>query len=592
MVFVSLLFLIICSSLIQPCKAVPKSASFEPQIEFPGEWITRDFAVYGDYIYVLAREESSNAIGQTDVKNARVEIFNASDPQNPTSMSNISVNWENEPDVVAVCDSCGGGPYLFIEETSGHSRMEIYDVNTPTTPVLVNSSGPKASQPRIYTGFHYGIRDDNIVITNVSNALEPSTTDHNILINTTSINGQNGFDFSGTWLYVASSSEGLVIIDISKPLESARNVTLSLGQDVYAIDVMVWDSTAFVATSAGVFEVDIATPLSPGTPKLVPNTDVEDFQWATINRTNPIEGSSYVALKSYSGSKVFLFEVPSANHSDWTLKVDTRYNAPSINKVWTTTNLLYLRLTDEIWILTPQEFIQEFTDSGGSDLPWYQQPYFYGPLIGTSIFVVIIVLVVRRRKQSGTPEERLEKERLRAEVKKEKLKLKQEKLRLKEEARLEQQKQEEEATRLREHRKAEIRAKIDEGSQRANAKEFGKSHEVLSEAQQEAHQEKFKDLADLAQSRMDAIQNHVEEMRRLEKFADVIRVSRRIPIKRVAELIEMGEKEIWEKAIEWGKQFGFKIDGEDLLIESEQNVDAFIKSLEKDFESWGHDGKV
>lgn len=87
-----------------------------------------------------------------------------------------------------------------------------------------------------------------------------------------------------------------------------------------------------------------------------------------------------------------------------------------------------------------------------------------------------------------------------------------------------------------------------------------------------------------------------DEKARLEKLAKIMRVAERIEIPRVATILGMDEQVIWERIIDWADEFGFKIDGNFMVIEQE-STDAFIHALEQEFTSWNQkestaDGKV
>lgn len=49
--------------------------------------------------------------------------------------------------------------------------------------------------------------------------------------------------------------------------------------------------------------------------------------------------------------------------------------------------------------------------------------------------------------------------------------------------------------------------------------------------------------------------------------------------------LKEGEWESWEK-FDWAVEFGFRIDGDFILIEN-ADIDAFVSSLDKQFEMWG-----
>jgi hypothetical protein len=78
---------------------------------------------------------------------------------------------------------------------------------------------------------------------------------------------------------------------------------------------------------------------------------------------------------------------------------------------------------------------------------------------------------------------------------------------------------------------------------------------------------------------------------RMKKFQEIISVSDRLSVQRIAEVLEMSSKDIWKRVFDWAKQFNFRIDGEDLVFNKE-TVNEFIASLDTEFRKWGKDGKV
>ncbi len=83
----------------------------------------------------------------------------------------------------------------------------------------------------------------------------------------------------------------------------------------------------------------------------------------------------------------------------------------------------------------------------------------------------------------------------------------------------------------------------------------------------------------------------VEEEARMKQLQQIIKVSDRLSVSRIAELLNMDPKDVWKKIAGWAEKFGFRIDGEELIFKKE-TVDTFIASLDKEFRTWGKEGKI
>lgn len=77
----------------------------------------------------------------------------------------------------------------------------------------------------------------------------------------------------------------------------------------------------------------------------------------------------------------------------------------------------------------------------------------------------------------------------------------------------------------------------------------------------------------------------------LGRLRDILSVSTRVDIARVAQALKIDSQVIWDRIFDWAKQFGFKIDGDFIVVE-ELDVESFIRALDKEFLTWKSDGKV
>lgn len=73
----------------------------------------------------------------------------------------------------------------------------------------------------------------------------------------------------------------------------------------------------------------------------------------------------------------------------------------------------------------------------------------------------------------------------------------------------------------------------------------------------------------------------------LEKLKKILKVSVRIKMEQMRNILEMDQKTFDKKIIDWADEFGFTIDGDYISI-SKESVDDFINALDAQFKSWEH----
>jgi len=71
----------------------------------------------------------------------------------------------------------------------------------------------------------------------------------------------------------------------------------------------------------------------------------------------------------------------------------------------------------------------------------------------------------------------------------------------------------------------------------------------------------------------------------LEKLRDILNVSNRIKLERVQNILDLNNKDFDEKIIKWANEFGFRIDGEYLIVNKE-SIAEFIEALDEKFIEW------
>ncbi len=76
----------------------------------------------------------------------------------------------------------------------------------------------------------------------------------------------------------------------------------------------------------------------------------------------------------------------------------------------------------------------------------------------------------------------------------------------------------------------------------------------------------------------------------IEQLKGIMKVTRRLEISRMAQLLEMSEEDLWKRIVPWAQEFGFTIDKNEVEFQTGQ-VDAFMQELEREFKSWGKRAK-
>jgi len=101
---------------------------------------------------------------------------------------------------------------------------------------------------------------------------------------------------------------------------------------------------------------------------------------------------------------------------------------------------------------------------------------------------------------------------------------------------------------------------------------------------------KFNELLSQAQEKLNfckkkKLEQEKEEKEKLEKIKKMMSVSTRINLDRMQNVLDMDKKTFDNKIFEWAEEFGFTIDGDNLII-NVNTVSDFIEALDKQFASW------
>ncbi len=77
----------------------------------------------------------------------------------------------------------------------------------------------------------------------------------------------------------------------------------------------------------------------------------------------------------------------------------------------------------------------------------------------------------------------------------------------------------------------------------------------------------------------------------MKKLQQIIKVSTKLAVERIAQVLELPVEETWKRVFDWAEKFQFTIDG-DYILFNKDTVNDFIASMDKEFASWGSQGKV
>jgi len=82
------------------------------------------------------------------------------------------------------------------------------------------------------------------------------------------------------------------------------------------------------------------------------------------------------------------------------------------------------------------------------------------------------------------------------------------------------------------------------------------------------------------------------EARQIERLRKIVRVAVELPVSRMAEALDISEKECWEKVWDWADHYGFQVKN-DTLVFGTGRKDDFIAELDQEFAEWNSkSGKI
>ena len=113
--------------------------------------------------------------------------------------------------------------------------------------------------------------------------------------------------------------------------------------------------------------------------------------------------------------------------------------------------------------------------------------------------------------------------------------------------------------------------------------EEGKKERARLDAEKQARQA----VEDQARARQqEALRERQYDQDRIAKLRKIVKVSNSLEISRLAEVLHIDEKMLWDRIFDWAEQFGFRIE-ENKVIFGQGNVAGFVDELDKHFATWG-----
>ncbi len=73
---------------------------------------------------------------------------------------------------------------------------------------------------------------------------------------------------------------------------------------------------------------------------------------------------------------------------------------------------------------------------------------------------------------------------------------------------------------------------------------------------------------------------------RLARLKKLVQVSRTLKISQMAQILDMSEKELYQRIIDWAAEYGFTLD-QDVVDFGSSKKDSFVAELDKSFAEWG-----
>jgi hypothetical protein len=206
--------------------------------------MAEDIAIQGTTAYVADQSHG-------------LQVLDISDPSEPQWMANIVPGLDSIPYDIAIA-----GDYAYIADY-GYG-LRIVDISNPLSPVLVGSLPHQGGEMfsfgvAVAGNYAYVASRETFSVIDLSNPAAPS------LAGSITAPGQMfAYDVQvlGDYAYIADQQAGLRIINVSNPAQPvfAGALTSWMGA---AYDLAVLGTHVYLATSLGLFAVDVSQPASP-----------------------------------------------------------------------------------------------------------------------------------------------------------------------------------------------------------------------------------------------------------------------------------------------------------------------------------------
>jgi len=136
-----------------------------------------------------------------------------------------------------------------------------------------------------------------------------------------------------------------------------------------------------------------------------------------------------------------------------------------------------------------------------------------------------------------------------------------------------------------------LRAEIADAQELISQQNFSDAEATLVAVRSKATAGEFSDIVNECNQRIPVVQ-------KVGKLYRLLSISNRIKIDDVTRVVDIDRTKLLDDLVEWSSMLsGFKIDGDDIVIESEDDLKAFIGKLDESFQTWDKktetkDGKI
>ncbi len=105
----------------------------------------------------------------------------------------------------------------------------------------------------------------------------------------------------------------------------------------------------------------------------------------------------------------------------------------------------------------------------------------------------------------------------------------------------------------------------------------------------ERQNQKMDNLAGLLQDRVGKQREATSKAQvnqHLDRLKKLVQVSKSLKVSQMAQILDLSEKELYQRIVDWAAEFGFTLD-QDVVDFSSGKKDTFLAALDKEFATWG-----